>query len=104
MNVRTETMPARPRRGSEARTTCLSAASSVDVQFIGLDGQSIPLEDDSCDAGLSTFTLCTIPDAGQALSVADRAYVLRLGQVAAAGPAADIAAGQDLKTLYLGAQ
>ena len=44
------------------------AASSVDVQFIGLDGQSIPLEDDSCDAGLSTFTLCTIPDAGQALS------------------------------------
>lgn len=43
-------------------------ASSVDVQFIGLDGQSIPLEDDSCDAGLSTFTLCTIPDAGQALS------------------------------------
>ena len=43
------------------------AASPVDVDFIGLDGQSIPLDDDSCDAGLSTFTLRTIPDAGQAL-------------------------------------
>lgn len=44
------------------------AESTVDVQFIGLDGQEIPLEDDSCDAGLSTFTLCTIPDADRALA------------------------------------
>lgn len=42
--------------------------SAVTVEFIGLDGQQIPLEDDSCDAGLLTFTLCTIPDASQALS------------------------------------
>jgi ubiquinone/menaquinone biosynthesis C-methylase UbiE len=38
------------------------AASSVDVEFIGLDGQQIPLEDNSCDAGLLSFTLCTIPE------------------------------------------
>ena len=44
------------------------AASPVDVSFIGLDGQHIPLDDDSCDAGLLTFTLCTIADHGQALS------------------------------------
>lgn len=44
------------------------AESSVDVQYIGLDGQSLPLDDESCDAALSTYTLCTIPDAGLALS------------------------------------
>lgn len=44
------------------------AASGVTVEHVGLDGQSIPLEDDSCDGALSTFTLCTIPDAGAALA------------------------------------
>ena len=38
------------------------AASAVEVDFVGLDGQDIPLPADSCDAGLLTFTLCTIPD------------------------------------------
>ncbi|MEM7288517.1 MAG: class I SAM-dependent methyltransferase [Actinomycetota bacterium] len=42
--------------------------SDVAVDFIGLDGQDIPLEDDSCDCGLLTLTLCTIPDADKALS------------------------------------
>ena len=42
--------------------------SGVTVEHIGLDGQSIPLDVDSCDAALSTFTLCTIPDAPQALA------------------------------------
>jgi ubiquinone/menaquinone biosynthesis C-methylase UbiE len=44
------------------------ARSTVPVDHIGLDGQAIALEDDSCDSALSTFTLCTIPDVGQALS------------------------------------
>ncbi len=44
------------------------ANSTVEVDFIGLDGQAIPLPDDSCDAGLLTFTLCTIPDAPAALA------------------------------------
>jgi SAM-dependent methyltransferase len=42
-------------------------AASVPVQRSGLDGQSLPFEDDSCDAALSSWTLCTIPDAAAAL-------------------------------------
>ena len=37
-------------------------ASRVRVEYVGLDGREIPLEDSSCDAALSTFTLCTVPD------------------------------------------
>ena len=44
------------------------AASSVTVERTGLDGQSIPLSDNSCDTALSTWTLCTIPDVAAALS------------------------------------
>ena len=51
--------------------------STVPVTHIGLDGQSIPLDDDSCDSALSTFTLCTIPDVRQALAELRR--VLRPG-------------------------
>ena len=44
------------------------AATSIRVERSGLDGQSLPLEDDSCDCAVSTWTLCTIPDAVVALS------------------------------------
>ena len=44
------------------------AGSPVPVERNGLDGQSLPLPDDSCDAALSTFTLCTIPDVSAALA------------------------------------
>ena len=53
------------------------AASPVPVEHVGLDGQELPLEDDSCDAALCTFTLCTVPDPGQALAEVRR--VLRPG-------------------------
>ena len=43
------------------------AASTVTIERTGLDGQSIPLPDDSCDTALSTWTLCTIPDVAAAL-------------------------------------
>ncbi|MGA2836942.1 MAG: class I SAM-dependent methyltransferase [Acidimicrobiales bacterium] len=43
-------------------------ASSVPVEQIGLDGQSIPLDDASCDGALCTFALCTIPDPAAALA------------------------------------
>ena len=39
------------------------AATAVRVEFIGLDGQELPLQDDSVDAVLATWTLCSIPDA-----------------------------------------
>jgi ubiquinone/menaquinone biosynthesis C-methylase UbiE len=42
-------------------------ASRVPVQRTGLDGQSIPLPDDSCDTAVSTWTMCTIPDVARAL-------------------------------------
>ena len=38
----------------------------------------------------------------KALAVADRAYVMRLGAIAASGTAAEIAAATDLSALYLG--
>ena len=43
-------------------------ASSVPVERSGLDGQSLPFEDDSFDTALSTWTMCTIPDIEQALA------------------------------------
>jgi ubiquinone/menaquinone biosynthesis C-methylase UbiE len=42
-------------------------ATSVPVRRSGLDGQSLPFADASLDAALSTWTLCTIPDAAAAL-------------------------------------
>ena len=44
------------------------AQSAVPVERAGLDGQRLPFEDASFDAALSTWTLCTIPDAVAALS------------------------------------
>jgi ubiquinone/menaquinone biosynthesis C-methylase UbiE len=43
------------------------AAASVPVHRFGLDGQSMPLPDDSYDVALTTWTLCTIPDVAAAL-------------------------------------
>ena len=40
-------------------------------------------------------------NASKALTIADRAYVMRLGEIAAEGSAAEIAAATDLKALYL---
>lgn len=63
-------------RGRELAADRL-AASPVDVQFVGTDGESISLDDDSVDAALSTWTLCTIPDPVAALH--EVARVLRPG-------------------------
>ncbi len=42
------------------------------VEFIGQAGNEIPLESNSVDTVLVTYTLCTIPDVGQALSEMSR--------------------------------
>jgi SAM-dependent methyltransferase len=51
------------RRLAEARV----ASSAIPIEYVGLDGQSLDLGDASVDHAVSTFTLCTIPDAGAAL-------------------------------------
>jgi ubiquinone/menaquinone biosynthesis C-methylase UbiE len=43
------------------------SATTIPVQRSGLDGQSLPFPDDSFDAALSTWTMCTIPDVAAAL-------------------------------------
>jgi len=53
------------------------ADSVIRVEHIALRGESIPLDDASCDGALSTFTLCTIADVEQALAEIRR--VLRPG-------------------------
>jgi ubiquinone/menaquinone biosynthesis C-methylase UbiE len=53
------------------------AVSSIPVEFVGLDGAAIPLDDASVDNALSTWTLCTIPDVAAALLEVRR--VLRPG-------------------------
>lgn len=44
------------------------AAAAVPVEYAGLDGQQLALDDASCDGALCTFTLCTIPDPARALA------------------------------------
>lgn len=41
-------------------------------------------------------------NASKALQIADRAYVMRLGEIAATGSAAEIAEASDLHAMYLG--
>ncbi len=53
------------------------AASPVPVEYIGLDGQALPLDAASVDHVLTAWTLCTIPDVRRALSEVCR--VLRPG-------------------------
>ena len=53
------------------------AASSVPVEYVGLDAQSLPLDAASVDHALTTWTLCSIPDAERALREIRR--VLRAG-------------------------
>jgi len=44
------------------------SGSPFPIDRTGLDGQALPLADHSCDAALSTYTLCTIPDVTAALA------------------------------------
>ena len=52
-------------------------ASNVRIERVGLDGHALALADESCDAALITFTLCTVTDPAQVLDEVRR--VLRPG-------------------------
>jgi ubiquinone/menaquinone biosynthesis C-methylase UbiE len=54
-----------------------AAACPVPIDYIGTDAQTLPADDASVDSVLSTWTLCTIFDASQALAEIRR--VLRSG-------------------------
>ena len=53
------------------------AASPVPIEFVGLDGEQLPVESGTIDHVLITWTMCTIPDIETALSEMRR--VLRPG-------------------------
>lgn len=53
------------------------AASGVPVRWVGPEGERLPLDDDTADTVVSTFSLCTVPDPMAALGEARR--VLRPG-------------------------
>jgi len=53
------------------------SASPVPVEYVGLDGASLPLESATIDHVLVTWTLCTIPEVDDALGEVHR--VLRPG-------------------------
>jgi ubiquinone/menaquinone biosynthesis C-methylase UbiE len=56
-----------PSQGMRRKAQPLVDKSGLDVEFIDLPGEEIPLEANSVDTVLITYTLCTIPDAVTAL-------------------------------------
>ena len=56
-----------PAKEMRARAAERVAASPIPVEFLDLPGEKIPLEDESADTILITYTLCTIPDVTAAL-------------------------------------
>ena len=56
-----------PSAGMRRSAARMIEASDIDVELIDLPGEEIPLDDNSVDSILVTFTLCTIPDVIAAL-------------------------------------
>lgn len=46
--------------------------TKLDIEYLDLPGERIPLEDGSIDTVVSTFTLCTIPDIKEAMRGIER--------------------------------
>jgi len=66
-----------PSEGMRKLATGRVGRSAIEVEFIDLPGEQIPLDDNSVDTVLVTYTLCTIPDPVTALEGMRR--VLRPG-------------------------
>lgn len=56
-----------PSREMRARADERVKASPLDIEFLDLPGEQIPLQDNEADTILITYTLCTIPDVMKAL-------------------------------------
>ncbi|MFT5032885.1 MAG: ubiquinone/menaquinone biosynthesis C-methylase UbiE [Bacteroidia bacterium] len=57
-----------PSEGMRKKAQKNLGRSPVNVEWLGLPGEEIPLDNDSADTVVLTFTLCTIPDWQQALA------------------------------------
>lgn len=57
-----------PSEGMRQKAAPRIAAAPFPVEWLGLPGEEIPLDDDSADTVLLTYTLCTIPDFAVALA------------------------------------
>jgi SAM-dependent methyltransferase len=66
-----------PNPGMKSRADSQRRRTKLDVEFLDLSGEQIPLLDASVDTVVSTFTLCTIPGVTEAIRGIRR--VLRLG-------------------------
>lgn len=66
-----------PSEGMRRKARKKVARAPFEVRWLDLPGEEIPLEDDSVDTVLLTYTLCTIPDWRRALEQMHR--VLRPG-------------------------
>jgi ubiquinone/menaquinone biosynthesis C-methylase UbiE len=66
-----------PSEGMRVKAAPVVEAAPFEVKWLDLPGEEIPLEDDSVDTIILTYTLCTIPDALAALEQMRR--VLKLG-------------------------
>ena len=56
-----------PERLLPRRVADRIAAASFPIKQVALSAERLPLDDDSFDCAISTFTLCTIPDATAAI-------------------------------------
>jgi len=57
-----------PSEGMRRRAAERVASAPFEVKWLALSGEEIPLEDDSADTIVLTYTLCTIPDFRAALA------------------------------------
>jgi ubiquinone/menaquinone biosynthesis C-methylase UbiE len=64
-----------PSEGMRRRAAPALEAADLDVRWLDLPGEEIPLDDHSVDTVVLTFTLCTIPDWQRALDQMRRVLV-----------------------------
>ncbi len=57
-----------PSAGMRRRAAPRADRAGFEIEFLDLPGEEIPLDDDSVDTVLLTYTLCTIPDFRSALA------------------------------------
>lgn len=64
----TEVIAVDPAEQMHGRARKRAEEAGIDVRVLGLPAERIPLEDDAVDSIVMTFTLCSIPDPGAALT------------------------------------